>query len=138
MLLPTRSVGISLWLLLEATRHLHCADHRDKVYALLSAVKRGNEGMRADYTVQVADLIYRVLDNVCRDNEPKSWEEAIARCLDVAGIFQADPSSLLGKEELLKDHIMIPAYVPLTPKPFVELLRDTYRKRQKWRFYQPI
>lgn len=57
ILLRTRSMGTSLWHMLEATKHLHCADQRDRVYTLLSVATTGHEGICADYTVQVANLI---------------------------------------------------------------------------------
>jgi hypothetical protein len=102
------------------------------VYALLSVATR-HEDIRADYTIQVADLVYRVLANMCRNNEPKNWEEAIARCLDIAEVFRAGLASLSGPGEVLKGHMMIPAFVPLAPKLFVESLGDAHRKRIKMR-----
>ena len=134
ILLRTRSMGTSLWHMLEATKHLRCADQRDRVYALLSVATTGHEGIRADYTIQTPDLIYSVLDNMCMFNHaPKDQGEAIARCLDIAEVFRADLTSLSGLEALLKGHMMIPAFVPLTPKPFVESLGDAHRKRLKMR-----
>jgi hypothetical protein len=76
--------------LLATTKHLRCADQRHRVYALLSVATTGHEGILADYTVQIASLIYHVLDNMCKDNEPKNQNDAIARCLDLAEVFQAD------------------------------------------------
>lgn len=134
ILLRTRSMGTSLWHMLEATKHLRCTDQRDRVYALLSVATTGHEGIRADYTIQTADLIYSVMDNMCMFNQaPKDQGEAIARCLDIAEIFRADLTSLSGLEALLKGHMMIPAFVPLTPKPFVESLGDAHRNRLKMR-----
>ena len=138
ILLRTRSIGTSLWHMLEATKHLRCADQRDRVYALLSVATTGHEGICADYTVQVADLIYSVLDNMCKNNGPKDEGEAIARCLDIAEVFRADLTSLSRLEQLLKDHMRIPEFVPLTPKPFVEWLGDAHRKRLRMRLDSPI
>jgi hypothetical protein len=138
ILLRTRSTGTSLWKMLEATKHLRCADQRDRVYALLSVATTGHEGIRADYTMRVDNLLYRVLDNVCKTNAPKNRDDAMARCLDIAEVFRADLSSLSGLEELLKEHMMIPVFVPLTPKPFAESLEDAHRKRLKMRASAPI
>lgn len=119
--------------LLATTKHLRCADQQDRVYALLSVATTGHEGIRADYTVQIASLIYHVLDNMCKDNEPKNQNDAIARCLDFAEVFQADLSSLSGLEGLLKDDMMTPESMPLTPKPFVQSLDDAHKKRLRIR-----
>jgi hypothetical protein len=96
--LRTRSMGTSLWQLLKATKHLRCTDQRDRVYALLSVATTGHEGFCADYTVRVDDLMYRVLDNMCKNNEPKDREEAIAICLEISEVFRADLTALAGLE----------------------------------------
>jgi hypothetical protein len=77
--------------------------------------------------------MYRVLDNMWKNNEPKDWEEAVARCFDVAEVFRADLTSLAGLEGLLKDHMKIPNFVPLTRRSFVESLAEAHRKRLRYK-----
>jgi hypothetical protein len=131
ILLRTRSMGTSLWHLLEATKHLRCSDQRDRVYALLSVATTGHEGIHADYTIRVADLVYDVLDNMCKINPPTKREEAVDRCLDLAEIFQADLKSLSRLEGLLKGYMMMPDFVALTDRMFTEALEIAHKRRRE-------
>ena len=101
--LRTSVIGISLYHILKATSHLHCTDPRDRVYALLSVASQGHEEIRADYTIQVADLVCSVLDGMSSISPSQSWEEEISRCLEILRIFRADSESLRKFESELKE-----------------------------------
>jgi len=115
ILLRTRSMGTSIWHLLEATQHLCCTDPRDRVYALLSVATTGHEGICADYTIQKAELVRRVLENVYRVKLPDDLDEAIVSCLSVsmAKSFGFDPTSLPRMEAMLKSSMLYPDDLPL-------------------------
>jgi hypothetical protein len=118
---------------LSYTKHRRCTNQRDRVYALLSVATTGHEGFYADYTVRVNGLLYRVVHNMCKNKQPKTREEAIARFLDVAEVFRADLTSLAGLEGLLKDHMKIPVFVPLTRRSFGESLAEAQRKKLRYK-----
>jgi hypothetical protein len=101
ILLRTRSMGTSVWHLLEATQHLCCTDSRDRVYALLSAATIGHEGNNADYTISASDLIFRVLLNISKIHPPTSCDEANARLYAIGNAFGVDPGFSIINPRLL-------------------------------------
>jgi hypothetical protein len=101
ILLRTRSMGTSVWHLLEATQHLCCTDSRDRVYALLSAATIGHEGNNADYTISASDLIFRVLLNISKIHPPTSCDEANARLYAIRNAFGVDPGFSIINPRLL-------------------------------------
>ena len=70
----------SLWILLQFTQHLNCYDPRDKVYALLSIAKSGADGIEADYTMSLPELMNRVLRNLYSTSQPPSAGDLAIRC----------------------------------------------------------
>jgi hypothetical protein len=80
LLLCGQNAPTSLWLLLQVTQHLNCYDPLDKVYALLSLAKSGAEGIEADYTLPLPELMNRVLINLYATGQPPSAGDLAIRC----------------------------------------------------------
>lgn len=92
----------SLWLLLQVTSHLECSDRRDKVYAILSMVKTGCNGIDADYDLPLPQLMDRVLSNFHTGNQPRSVREVEVHCARLKVMMGLEPQFLWGNFARLK------------------------------------
>jgi hypothetical protein len=91
----------SLWLLLQLTQHLNCYDPRDKVYALLSMAKSGADGIEADYTMTLPQLMNRVLSNLHSRSPPTSAGDVAIRCARLKAMMGLEPDFPWGADDYL-------------------------------------
>jgi hypothetical protein len=89
----------SLWLLLQLTQHLDCYDPRDKVYALLSMAKSGHEGIDADYTMPLPQLMNRVLGNSYSTSQHPSASDVAIRCARLKAMMELEPGFPWGADD---------------------------------------
>lgn len=77
------------------TRHLECADVRDKVFALLGMPHNsGEEHIRPDYDVDISQLVATVLSEHHRVHLPVLKDEVDQQCRDLAEALQIDNKDL--------------------------------------------
>jgi hypothetical protein len=91
----------SLWLLLQLTQHLHCYDPRDRVYALLSMAKSGHDGIDADYTMPLPELMHRVLRNLYSTSQPPCASDVAVRCARLKAMMGLEPGFPWGANDYL-------------------------------------
>ena len=89
----------SLWILLQFTQHLNCYDPRDKVYALLSIAKSGADGIEADYTMSLPELMNRVLSNLHSTSPPTSAGDVAIRCTRLKAMMGLEPGFPWGADD---------------------------------------
>jgi len=82
----------TVWELSHATRHLRCADPRDKVYALLGVAQIFRD-FQADYGLPLANLMNQVLRIHHQSEPPQSMEEVAEQC-DFLGLVFGDTSAM--------------------------------------------
>lgn len=87
-------VQTTLWTLLTSTRNLHCADGRDRVYALLSISTSGHQGICADYTISMQCLLNRILRNWHSYLRPSSLHEVSRQCSLLEDMFSLDRNAM--------------------------------------------
>lgn len=75
-----------LWTLLQATRHLRCADARDRVYAVLS-VAEGYDEIAPDYTIPTTTLLDRLLRNEHKLVLAQSVGQVALHCSELERVF---------------------------------------------------
>lgn len=92
--LRRKLVDPSIWNLLQETRHLACADRRDMVYAILSVVTEGVDGIEADYLCTIYELGLRVLLNRYGDRPPTVSYNARRDCHFFGRLLGVDPEDM--------------------------------------------
>jgi hypothetical protein len=85
-LIRTSSKG-DLEPMLVITRHLLCTDPRDRVYAILAVVSSGHQGIEADYTISLIDLVNAVLRNIHAFQQPSIAQFLSIDCIALEDIF---------------------------------------------------
>lgn len=75
-----RTTPTSLWLLIQFTQELHCYDPYDKIYALLSIATSGHDGIDADYSIPLPQVMSRVLSNSHLMSQTPSADEVNIHC----------------------------------------------------------
>lgn len=92
------SMDRSLRAMLDSTNHLRCTDPRDKVYAILNVVSSGHQGIEADYTVTLPDLMNQILRNMHAAQTPEYLLDVDMQCRDLEAAFNMSPGSIYGTE----------------------------------------
>ena len=85
--------------MLVATRYLLCRDPRDRVYAVLEVIQSGHEGIAADYTMPLPDLVNTVLRNMHASSAPSLLWEVAEQCELLEDIFGMSPGSIYTAED---------------------------------------
>jgi hypothetical protein len=85
--LNVKSVDTSLWNLVLETKHLRCADIRDKVYALIGVTTKGHAELVADYSMPVPTFLNSLLREIWRVSPPKTLDEAAGWCYRVERVM---------------------------------------------------
>jgi hypothetical protein len=80
---------------------LNCYDPRDKVYALLSMAKSGADGIEADYTMTLPQLMNRVLSNLHSRSPPTSAGDVAIRCARLKAMMGLEPDFPWGADDYL-------------------------------------
>lgn len=88
------SMDRSLRAMLDSTSHLRCTDPRDKVYAILNAVSSGHQGIEADYTATLPDLMNHVLRNMHATEKPLYLIDVEMQCRTLEAVLGMSPGSL--------------------------------------------
>ncbi|GAB7331617.1 hypothetical protein MBLNU13_g02987t1 [Cladosporium sp. NU13] len=104
------SMDSSLRAMLDSTSHLRCTDPRDRVYAILNAVSSGHQGIEADYTATLPDLMNHVLRNMHATEKPRSLLEVGMQCSALEAVLGMSPGSLYENE--------VEALAPCSDPPF--------------------
>lgn len=94
--LTRETLNISLDSMLKATNHLHCADARDKMYALLGTVDSKYKSIEADYTITLPELLNRILRKIHECEEPDSLRSVGQQCRSLDQLFGVQPGSIYG------------------------------------------
>jgi hypothetical protein len=94
-----QSTPTSLWLLLQLTQHLDCYDPHDKVYALLSMAKSGHDGIDADYTMPLPQLMNLVLRNSYSTSQAPSASAVAVRCARLKAMMGLEPEFPWGADD---------------------------------------
>jgi hypothetical protein len=84
----------SLWSLMRKTRHLRCADPRDKAYAIHNMARPGKRRLEADYTISVPVLLNQILNNQHRIYPPEALEEVGRQCRELEALFHVPHNSM--------------------------------------------
>lgn len=92
------SMDGSLRAMLNSTNRLRCTDPRDKVYAILNVVSSGHQGIEADYTVTLPDLMNQILRNMHAAQTPEHLWDVDMQCRDLEATFDMSPGSIYGTE----------------------------------------
>lgn len=83
---------VSLGYLMRKSRHLCCADQRDRVYALANCAG----GIRVDYKLGTTELAKSVLQNACGDLiQMPTLGMILTQCQELISIFGLEPTSVL-------------------------------------------
>jgi hypothetical protein len=107
MVASTRdTLNTSLWSTLDATRHLRCTNPLDRVYAILNVVSTGREGIEADYTVTLSELMNAVLLSMFKYRKPKDLYMLFAECDSVERLFAVDKGSMFKVEGAASRHLL--------------------------------
>lgn len=92
------TTNASVWHLISTSRHLHCADPRDRVYALMNCADSGRgpiDGrITIDYTISTTALVNIVLRNICLE-ATMSLADVLRRCQELIVLFDLEPESVL-------------------------------------------
>jgi hypothetical protein len=97
--LSSKNIPTSLWLLLQLTQHLDCYDPRDRVYALLSMAKSGHDGIDADYTMPLPQLMNLVLRNSYSTSQAPSASAVAVRCARLRAMMGLEPEFPWGADD---------------------------------------
>jgi hypothetical protein len=92
------SVKTSLRNMLSETNHLRCTDPRDKVYAILNVVGSGSQGIEADYTATLPDLVNHILRNMHASRKPVVLHEVAKQCKSLESLFGMSSDSMFKDE----------------------------------------
>lgn len=111
---------VTLWALMRMTKHLQCADIRDRSYALLGVIAEEQPGgkipeMTPDYSLPVSAFLNAVLRQVYALHPPKDLQEAQERCEEVEAALNVHPGTIYtlhDKRGLCKDvfNVESPSY----------------------------
>ncbi|KAM0708200.1 hypothetical protein Q7P35_004850 [Cladosporium inversicolor] len=80
--------------MLDSTYHLRCTDLRDKVYAILNIVSSGHQGIKADYTNTLPNLMNHILHNVHVHAKPYALHVVATQCSSLESVFGVSPGSI--------------------------------------------
>ncbi|KAF2167615.1 hypothetical protein M409DRAFT_54199 [Zasmidium cellare ATCC 36951] len=89
----TRKDRLLLYELIQSTRHLRCAEPRDRVYALLGVATDSCGGIRVDYTIPLVALINNVLRSQWELQPPGRIDHVQREYLELLHIFGLSYSS---------------------------------------------
>ena len=84
----------SLPAMLDSTGHLRCTDPRDKVYAILNVVSSGHQGIEADYTNNLPNLMNQILRNIHASKRPDTLYEVSEQCQSLEVALRMSPGSM--------------------------------------------
>jgi hypothetical protein len=84
----------SLWTLMRRTRHLRCADLRDKAYATHNMARPGKQRLEADYTIAVPVLLNRILKYHHGVHPPLTLEEVGHQCTELEAPLRVPHNSM--------------------------------------------
>ena len=76
--LARAELSLATWSLLDTTPHLRCAEARDEVFAILSMLQAGHDGIVVDYTIPLPLLLNTFLRNRHTIEAPGSLDEVEA------------------------------------------------------------
>lgn len=94
--------GSTLWSFIKRTKHLRCADVRDRAYALLAVTARAQSKTEVeiipDYDVPIPAFLNLILRKVYDLFPPKNLEEAQQQCEEVEKVLAVPPGTIYNLE----------------------------------------
>ncbi|KAM0719641.1 hypothetical protein Q7P37_003772 [Cladosporium fusiforme] len=101
----------TLWYLIQKTKHLRCADIRDRAYALLGVIAQapsdvGRPLIAPDYTMPIPGFVNLILNHVFERSPPEDLNEALEQCKEVERTLGVPPGTaffMQDKRGLCKD-----------------------------------
>lgn len=95
--------GSALWSFIKRTKHLRCADVRDRAYALLAVTARAQSKTEVDiipdYDVPIPAFLNLILRKVYDLFPPKNLEEAHQQCEEVEKVLAVPPGTIYVMED---------------------------------------